>query len=38
MIAARLIRISTMFAGRLSAAGQPQVGASIAALYPRELS
>ena len=38
MIAARLIRISAMFADRLSAAGQPQAGASIAALYPRELS
>jgi RNA polymerase sigma-70 factor (ECF subfamily) len=38
MIAARLIRISTMFADRLSAAGQPQVGASMGALYPRELS
>jgi RNA polymerase sigma-70 factor (ECF subfamily) len=37
-IAARLIRISAMVADRLSATAQPQAGASIAALSPRELS
>ena len=38
MIAARLIRISAMFADRLSATAPPQAGACVAALHPRELS
>jgi DNA-directed RNA polymerase specialized sigma24 family protein len=38
MIASRLIRVSAMFADRLSATAQSQASASIAALYPRELS